>query len=714
MNLPSASTQSVVAAQSSGEADTRLHGRWLLLARTALLTISILALVVYIFGIPASVAWYHSLHTDCLDICMTSATVQSLHMQGISITALAIYMTSVNLLFALTYFVVAALIFWRKSNDWMALLASFSLVTLGASFPSIPAALLDVHPAWWLPVAIVGNENLFGFPSLIVFFFLFPSGRFVPRWTCPVAIGFATVYVLLGVFLGSSLSFPNWFSLFFVLAPLVILGSVVYAQVYRYRHVSTSVERQQTKWIVFGTAIALLGFLLLGYLLPAFLSLFIPFRNLGVLPIVITITAIILVLLLIPLSLAIAILRYRLWDIDIIINRTLVYGVLTVCVVGIYVLVVGLLGTLFQESGNVIISLVATGLVAVLFQPLRYRLQHLINRLTYGERDDPYRIITRLGTQLEATLTPDAILPAVTETVAKTLKLPFVAIELKEEETFREGASYGTSVAPSLRLPLWYQQEIIGQLLVASRSPGESFSSADRRLLDVLAGQAGIAANAVRLSADLQRSRERLLLTREEERRRLARELHDSVSQALYGISLGAHAARTALERDPEHVAEPLDYILSLSDAALAEMRALIFELRPESLETEGLVSALTKQATALQARHAINVVTAFCDEPDLPLQVKEDIYRIAQEAMHNIVKHAHASQMNLRLVQTAGEVMLEIHDDGAGFDTTASFPGHLGLQSMRERITNLGGTFAIESTPVAGTRICVSVPAHK
>jgi signal transduction histidine kinase len=203
------------------------------------------------------------------------------------------------------------------------------------------------------------------------------------------------------------------------------------------------------------------------------------------------------------------------------------------------------------------------------------------------------------------------------------------------------------------------------------------------------------------------------VLAREEERRRLARELHDSVSQALYGISLGIHTARTALQRDPARVEEPLNYSLSLTEAALAEMRALIFELRPESLETEGLVSALSKQAAALHARYEIEVSTDLCDEPDVTLQVKEDLYRIAQEAMHNTIKHARANRVILHLNQTSEEVMLEVHDDGAGFDTRASFPGHLGLHSMRERVTHLGGTFQIESAPGMGTRILVQVPAR-
>jgi signal transduction histidine kinase len=160
-------------------------------------------------------------------------------------------------------------------------------------------------------------------------------------------------------------------------------------------------------------------------------------------------------------------------------------------------------------------------------------------------------------------------------------------------------------------------------------------------------------------------------------------------------------------------VAEPLDYVLSLAEAALAEMHALIFELRPELLETEGLVSALNKQAAALQAWHELAVSTELCDEPSLPMRAKQELYRIAQEAMHNTVKHAHASRVVLRLKQTADGVMLEVRDDGKGFDTSASFPGHLGLHSMSERVSNLGGTFQIESVPGAGTRICVRVPGR-
>jgi PAS domain S-box-containing protein len=198
-----------------------------------------------------------------------------------------------------------------------------------------------------------------------------------------------------------------------------------------------------------------------------------------------------------------------------------------------------------------------------------------------------------------------------------------------------------------------------------------------------------------------------------EERQRLARELHDSVSQALYGIALGARTARALLGREvpTDSVDEWLEYVLSLAEAGLTEMRALIFELRPESLETEGLVAALEQQAAALEARHEIPVHTTLGEEPNLSLETKEALYRIVQEAMHNIVKHARASRADLRLGREARGIALEVSDDGVGFDPEGAFSGRLGLKSMRERATRLGGTLSVESAPGEGTSIRVRFP---
>jgi len=195
-----------------------------------------------------------------------------------------------------------------------------------------------------------------------------------------------------------------------------------------------------------------------------------------------------------------------------------------------------------------------------------------------------------------------------------------------------------------------------------------------------------------------------------EERRHLARELHDSVSQALYGIALGAQTARMLLDRDPSKLAEPLDYVLEQAEAGLTEMRALIFELRPEILEAEGLVVALTKRADALAARHNLTVKTSFCPEPTVGLAAKEALYRLAQEATHNIVKHAKASSVTITLTSDAA-LSLTITDNGRGFDPHQAFEGHLGLKSMRERVEGLGGRFQLISSPGQGTQIQAHLP---
>jgi signal transduction histidine kinase len=198
-----------------------------------------------------------------------------------------------------------------------------------------------------------------------------------------------------------------------------------------------------------------------------------------------------------------------------------------------------------------------------------------------------------------------------------------------------------------------------------------------------------------------------------QERQRLARVLHDSVSQALYGISLGTHTALEALDSDPGEAIAPLEYVITLAEVGLAEMRALIFELRPESLATEGVITALTKQVAVLRTRYKLSVDAQLGEEPTLSLKDKQALYRIAQEALHNIVKHACASKVTLRLARQDGDLILEVCDDGKGFDPAEPFPGHLGLHSIRERVARLGGTCSIESAPSQGTHLYICIPTH-
>jgi hypothetical protein len=402
MSWRRATIPSIVSHKPRDGANTRVPQRWLLLAWVLLLAISVLNLTIYIVGTPVYFVQLYPSHHQCFQECLTPANIQSLHALGLSITDYAVYWVTINLLFALVYFAVAALIFWRKPDDWMAFLASFSLVALGGSFPDIPATLAAIHPAWHLPVTLV-SEDVLGFPSLVVFFFLFPNGHFVPRWTRWVAIGFTALFVLSDLFPNSLLNVSNWPGLLFLPVPLVVFGSLVFAQIYRYRRVSTPVEQQQTKWIVFGAAIALLGFLLLGNLLPVIVRSLMPLQNLSLLPFTILITSIYLILLLIPLSLAIAILRYRLWDVDVLINKTLVYGLLTGmlgavyagCIVGLQALLRGL----FNQTSDVAI-VISTLVIAALFQPLRKLIQAGIDRRFYRSRYNAARTLAAFSATL--------------------------------------------------------------------------------------------------------------------------------------------------------------------------------------------------------------------------------------------------------------------------------------------------------------------------
>lgn len=253
-------------------------------------------------------------------------------------------------------------------------------------------------------------------------------------------------------------------------------------------------------------------------------------------------------------------------------------------------------------------------------------------------------------------------------------------------------------------IPIKIKGQVIGVIDVESDHLN-GFDESDLIVLQSLADQVAVAIENARLYEQARH------LAALEERQKLARELHDSVSQALYGIVLGARTARTLVEREPVKAIEPLDYILSLSEAGLAEMRALIFELRPESLQTEGLVAAVGKLVNAVGARYQLKVQIEASEEPGVALEVKESLYRIAQEALNNIAKHARAQHVEIRLAQGNGQLILKISDDGIGFNTAQSFPGHLGLHSMRERAEKAGGIFAIESAPDQGARIQVTIP---
>jgi PAS domain S-box-containing protein len=266
------------------------------------------------------------------------------------------------------------------------------------------------------------------------------------------------------------------------------------------------------------------------------------------------------------------------------------------------------------------------------------------------------------------------------------------------------GPSLSAEIHSWLGVPLIAKGRLIGVLRLDHVQPGY-FTREHAHLALAFANQAAVAMENARLYEQAQQ------LAVLEERQRLARELHDSVSQALYGMTLGARTARALVQQDPARATEALDYVLSLTEAAFAEMRALIFELRPDSLAEEGLVVALNRQADLVRARHHLAMETEFCDEPRLPLAVKTALYRIGQEMLNNVVKHARAAHVALRLAQDEDAVVLQVMDDGVGFDADGQYPGHLGLRLMRERAEGAGGTLKVGPGAEGGTVAEARVP---
>ena len=712
-------------------ARTKLGGRWLQATRAAWIIVTVLAVGLSIASVPVA---YTEDQLVCAagDACpywrLVPEDLVALRELGLSTGFYAAYMLAAKTVCVLGFWVVGAVLFWRRpDDDRVVLFFSFMLVTFGASVMVDPSA--DIRSARDLLSTFL---SLLGYVSFFASFYVFPDAHFVPRWTRWPLI----VLALYGACLlfspdNSRLHPAAWPQLLVLLLVLGLFGTMAFAQVYRYRRVSGPIERQQTKWVVFGSTAALtisVAWTLATEAFPTLLESGAP----KIFYVLTEATVTNLSLFLIPLSIGIAILRYRLWDIDVVINRTLVYGALTAIVIGIYALTVGSLGTLLQVRGNFAVSLLAAGLVAVLFQPLRNRLQRGVNRLMYGERDDPYGVLSRLGRRLGTTLEPKAVLPTIVETVAGALKLPYAAIAMKQVDGFKTAAAYGSPTGEQTILPLAYQGETIGQLILAPRAPGDQFTPADRRLLEDLAHNAEVAVHAVRLADDLQRSRERLVSAREEERRRLRRDLHDGLGPTLAGLTFGLDAARNLLVREPKDADALLAQLKSQTQETVSDVRRLVYGLRPPALDDLGLVPAIREQAAchgrlahdlpggtggeAGREHGSIFSVEAPVRLPPLPAAVEVACYRIAQEAMTNVARHARARACRVRLsLDEAGKTLeLEVSDDGVGLPK--DLRAGVGTTSMRERAAELGGTCSVTSVPAGGTRVlaCLPLPAKE
>lgn len=475
---------------------------------------------------------------------------------------------------------------------------------------------------------------------------------------------------------------------------------------------SAGIQREQMKWLFYS-----FGLNLASMFITAAAWLLMP--QAGWLE-EITITATNLGILSIAAAAAIAILRYRLYDINLIINRTLVYTALTVGVAALYGLIIGALSAAFQARSSLLPTLLATGLAALLIQPMRDRLQRLFNHLMYGERDDPYAVLSGLSRRLESSLSPEDTLPAVVETIAQALKLPYVAIALRQEDGFQVSASYGTAEKDRVQLPLIYQGETIGQLRLLPRAPNEPFTPGELHLLQDIARQVGVTAHTVRLTQDLrrlaqdlQRSREALVRGREEERRRLRRDLHDDLGPQLASLKLNLDVARNLVTRDPLAAEALLRDLRDQSQLAIADIRQLVYDLRPPALDELGLAGAVQEYARQLGNQDGLQLHFKCPNNlPPLPAAAEVAAYRITLEALANTVRHSQGQNCSILIAVTGKQLQVEVADDGQGISSDAQ-PG-VGLSSMRERAAELGGSCTIESLPHGGTRVLARLPLNE
>ncbi len=618
------------------------------------------------------------------------------------------------IVFAIAILLVAGFVFFKRPDERVARvlflgaagMASATTWSFGLQVSDLVGAL-----GWWLYFVTTTGGYLMIWIAMLHLALVFPQPLPIVlrwRWLIPVSylapytIQFAMMTVTRLTITGAL----QWLATMGGASgpiQLVYVTLAIIAGVHNYRSSRDSISRRQVRWVLFAAGAAGITGLVFGV---------IPELVMG--QALLSWSVLALFGLLVPLALAFAILRYRLFDIDILINRTLVYGTLSALFIAVYIVVVGSLSALFHTSGNLLISMLATGIVAVLFQPLRESLQRGVNRLMYGERDEPYAVLSRLGQRLEATLAGEAVLPTIVETVAQALKLPYAAIALTADGRLQTAATYPSSAvggppSSALRLPLVYQHETLGELVVAPRAGEDKLSSADLSLLNDLARQAGIAAHAVRLATDLQRSRERLVTTREEERRRIRRDLHDGLGPALASLTLKLDATRNLLSRDPQAADQLLAELKTQTQHAIADIRRLVYDLRPPALDELGLVAAIRERAMQYDNLDGLRVcVDAPEYLPSLPAAVEVATYRIALEALTNAARHAQARACVLSLCLNGG-LEIEVMDDGVGMgpDTRSG----VGLASMRERAAELGGTCVIEPRPGGGTRVLARLP---
>ena len=472
----------------------------------------------------------------------------------------------------------------------------------------------------------------------------------------------------------------------------VLVGSAIVVSVasvvVRWRR-ARGVERDQLRWLLVGV-LATIAVGASAFVLPDWARELPP--ALAVLPF--------------PAACLVALVRHRLWDVDLVLSRSLTYGLLSAGVVAAYVVSVSLLGAVLGSTAGA--PVLATTVVALLVLPLHTRLQQVVNRLVHGEVEDPWAALARLGARLEAAAGPaevaDRVLPDLVAQVSRALRVPYAAVVLADGTTTAHGAPSGQEVSS----PLVYGGAEVGRLVVS----GTELPRGEARLLEHLARQAAVAVHSVLLARAAQEARAGTAAAREEERRRLRRALHDGLGPALAAVALQAETARDLVAQDPCAAVALLDRLVPRLNEAVRDVRTLVHDLRPPTLDELGLAGSVRELATRFAT--PTRVVSVDAEELEaLPAAVDLAAYRIVSECLANAAKHSAASSVRLVLRRSPSSLQVEVCDDGVGL-AAGAVPG-IGLRSMRERAEELGGSCTVLSGDGGtGTTVVATLPLQR
>jgi signal transduction histidine kinase len=485
-----------------------------------------------------------------------------------------------------------------------------------------------------------------------------------------------------------------------LLIPIVVVGAG--AAVRRFRR-SRGEERLQLKWIVLAMSVVASMFGVYGVLVLIQGTASPSGEGLRLLEYVT-----ILSFLAVPFSIAMGVLKYRLYDIDIVINKAVVYGAIALFITVVYLTVVIGIGSLIGYASNPVLSAIAAAIVALAFQPARRRAQHLANRVVYGPRATPYEVLSTFAERLAGSYPLDDVLPRTARVVAEGTGAVRATIWLRTEDAYRPAATWPPDTDPAPLDPAFevrHQGELLGAISVAT-APNEPLAPVQEQLIRDVAGQAGLVLRNVRLLGDLRASRQRLVSAQDAERRRIERNIHDGAQQQLVALAVKQRLAASLIGRDDERACDLLDELQRQTNEALEDLRDLARGIYPPLLADRGLADALSAQAR----KSPIPIVL----EPDGIGRYRQDVesavYFSVLEALQNVAKYADASRAVVRLAEGHDELTFTVSDDGRGFDPSTT-PSGTGLQGMADRLAAIGGALEIRSARGAGTTVAGRVP---